>query len=190
VHEDIAEQLRMERRLVQEAMFDAETELPNRNLLRRRLVDAIARANRSGRAMAVLSVELAMREGDGEHAAGLLSQVAGRLHGVLRQVDLLARTTESGFTMVVEDLGTPALAVYPAVRILESLEAPLVAGGTGGIDARIGVAIYPGDGESPEILLTQAMSAASAAGSRGTSRIRFVDRATGVTAARLVRPHR
>lgn len=169
VHEDIFERLQRERRLGQEALVDPATGLASWNLLRRRLLDAVARAKRSGRYLAVLS--LAVRA-DGDGNGALQARVAPLVAQSVRQPDLVARHGDA-LVVVIESLEQPELAANTALRLLALLRKPLPGDPPLAVRAQVGITVYPGDDESPEILLQHATQARH--GAAGRSEFRFFD---------------
>lgn len=152
IHEDIHERLEHERRLLHDAMFDPVTELPNWNLLRRRIVDATARARRSSRALAVMSLSF-----PGPVDTPRLLAVARSVRSCLREADLIA-SHEGGLLAVIEELERPQLASWPAERLSAQLRAHRV---------HAGIAVYPGDDASPEVLVQHAQAAGRYAQGQG-----------------------
>jgi diguanylate cyclase (GGDEF)-like protein len=148
------------------ARHDALTGLANRLALDQHLPRAIARARRSGHQLAIGVLDLddfkPVNDTYG-HAAGdrLLQELAQRLQGQLREVDLLARLGGDEFVLVLDDLD----ALHPRqqlgvilARLHRAVEQPFDLGG--GLRAEVGmsmgVALYPGDGEDADLLLRQA----------------------------------
>jgi len=101
------------RDLEHRATHDELTGLPNRALLFDRMEHAVDGAERLGTAVSVLLVDVDQfkRVNDtlGQLAGdAVLVEVAGRLKGVLREMDTLARLSGDEFVVVCEDLaGTP-----------------------------------------------------------------------------------
>lgn len=150
--------------ILQMAYFDTLTGLPNRARLIEQLGAAIesARAKRQTLAVLVVSVgryheiceTLGFREGD-----ALLAQTAYRLSSLLRNGDLMARVGEAKFAVVLPRQGA-AQASQTAREVWLSLNEPLALAGLE-VVARggIGIALFPGHGTDPEILLRRARMA-------------------------------
>jgi diguanylate cyclase (GGDEF)-like protein len=161
------------------ALHDALTGLPNRILLTDRLGHAFARSRRSGKAAALLYVDLdqfkAVNDTYG-HGVGdaLLVGVAGRLTDVLRPHDTLARLAGDEFVVLCEDLDTAAQANGIGARLRTALAEPFtVAGYTLTIGASVGIAYADRNaGYDPDQLLHEADMAMYAAKRDGRRNLR------------------
>ncbi|MDP6183416.1 MAG: EAL domain-containing protein [Gammaproteobacteria bacterium] len=124
---DITRRKQTEARLLHEAMHDALTGLPNRNLFIDRLDLALRRFHRDATHLfAVLFFDLDRfkRVNDSlGHAVGdeLLAQVARRLENCLRPGDTLARLGGDEFGIVLNDIEGPTDAIYVVERLQEEL---------------------------------------------------------------------
>lgn len=160
---DISERVRAEERLRHEALHDALTGLPNRNLLMDRLEQALRRARRhADYGFAVLFMDLdrfkVVNDSLG-HSVGdeLLVQVARRLRECLRQVDTVARLGGDEFVVVLDQIAHPQEAVQAAERIREALCAPFqVNGHEVHTSASIGIALGDANYARSEDLLRNA----------------------------------
>ena len=109
---DISQLKQSEERLEHLAHYDPLTDLPNRLLLLSRLEHALERAERYRQQVAVLFVDLdhfkVINDGLG-HPAGdaLLSVLARRLRGRLRDEDTLGRLGGDEFLVILENLERP-----------------------------------------------------------------------------------
>ncbi|MEH6565459.1 MAG: EAL domain-containing protein [Halopseudomonas sp.] len=150
--------------LVQLALHDNLTKLPNRILLDDRLAQAISKSARERRGFAVLFMDLdgfkTVNDIYGHHVGDrLLEQVAERIMTTKRAEDTAARMGGDEFVLLI-DPGEPEDAAALAQRLIESLGAPYaVEGNTLHISASIGVAVYPGDGDSAHQLMVNADAA-------------------------------
>ena len=175
---DITQRKLAEQRIRHVAHHDALTGLPNRSLLRDRLVQALTRAHERGELVAVLFINLdrfkTVNESLG-HSEGdeLLKKVSARLRECLRDTDTLARFGGDEFVAVIA--GADDLPVAVAVqKILQVSTAPYdVAGQPVVVTASIGVALYPADGRDADSLLRNADAAMSAAKATGQGSFRF-----------------
>ena len=124
---DITRRKQTEARLLHEAMHDALTGLPNRNLFVDRLDLALRRFHRDPTHMfAVLFFDLDRFKHVNDslgHAVGdeLLAQIAGRLESCLRPGDTLARLGGDEFGIVLNDIDGPTDAIYVVERLQEAL---------------------------------------------------------------------
>jgi diguanylate cyclase (GGDEF)-like protein len=159
---DTAERAQAQERLTYLANFDRLTGLPNRALFRDRLAQAMARARRSGRPMALLVIDLdrfkIVNDSLG-HDVGdrLLQHVTRKLSACLREVDSVARAVDDfsttlsrlggdEFTVIAEGVQAAEDAASIARRLLDALATPFHAGGEEiVISGSIGISLYPTD---------------------------------------------
>ncbi|HEX5342875.1 MAG TPA: EAL domain-containing protein [Duganella sp.] len=179
---DITERKKKDDLLYQAARIDPVTGFFNRHALSARLEQELAKAGRDGRECALLFIDLdkfkRVNESFG-HAAGdeLLRTAAGRLHGLLRPEDVLARFGGDEFIVLIPDLppgGAAQMAADCASAIIASM-------GRGfelsyhaiSVTASIGIAWYPQHGSDSDSLVRNAdiaMYEAKKAG-RGEQRV-------------------
>ncbi len=151
------------------AMFDALTGLPNRRAVEAHIGRAIERAKRHGSAVAVGMIDLDDFKPVNDrlgHEAGdrLLQQLAARLQGVMRTIDLVGRFGGDEFVIVLEDLKPDAVAAQLEqilARVHEAVETPFTPGDGSGvyIEMSLGLAVYPIDSDQPDALLRAADAA-------------------------------
>ena len=159
---DTTERRLTEQRLAELAKYDSLTGLPNRTLFRERLARSMARAQRSGRSMALMFLDLdnfkLVNDSLG-HEAGdqLLRHVAATLRGCLRGTDIVGRggadeaftVSRLGgdeFTVIADDVGSVEDVAAMARRILEALEVPFRIGEQElHVSASLGISMYPDD---------------------------------------------
>ena len=154
--------------LYHQAHYDALTDLPNRILLRDRVDQAIARAERADTSTALLLIDIdnfkqvndSLGHSVGDH---LLVEYARRLRQRVRQSDTVARLGGDEFVVVIPDLSRDR--VYATldgmVRDLgEALAAPLWLEEQQVVTpASIGIALYPENAASFEELMKMADAA-------------------------------
>lgn len=147
------------------AFYDALTNLPNRALLRDRLLEAIAAARQEHRSLALLllSVERFNEINDTlgyEQGDQLLLELVSRLRDVSREDELLARIGEADFALLLPN-GSAEYATEVAQRITQALYEPVELSSAVRADARanIGIALFPGHGTDPDALVRRATMA-------------------------------
>ena len=144
------------------AHYDVLTGLPNRSLLKDRLVQAIALAHRQGKQLALMFMDLDQFKHVNDslgHAAGdqLLQSVAQRLVGCVRQSDTVSRQGGDEFVLMLpnieqaEDVALSAQKMLAAIALPHSIE-----GCDLHISVSIGISIYPDDGRDAETLIKNA----------------------------------
>ena len=163
------------------AHHDALTGLPSRRLFRDRLEQSLALADREGKGVALLCVDVnrfrALNELVG-HAAGdqLLIAIGNRLVVTARDSDTVARLGGDEFAVVQPLGGTPREAWAMAQRLLAALDEPfLVDGQMIDIGISIGIALHPGDGGAAETLIKNAEAALHRAKHDGPGGICFFE---------------
>ena len=161
---DISERKAMEMQLERQALQDALTELPNRRALLEGLPNAMARADRWRKPIALLFLDL-----DGfkkindtlGHDTGdeLLRQFARRLEGCVRQTDTVARLAGDEFTVLLEALTAAEIdARAIAEKIIGVMQKPFQLGEhVVTMSTSIGIAMHmPYDKSSVDALLARA----------------------------------
>jgi diguanylate cyclase (GGDEF)-like protein len=182
------------------AYYDSLTGLPNRLSLKERLAQALEQARATGKLVAAFFIDLDHFSRINDtlgHDAGdqLLQQVAIRLRASCRdredEVALaqdalsadVARLGGDEFTVIIPGLTQPEDAAKLARRILSGLAHPIrVAGQEIFVNASIGIAIYPEDGEDLETLLMHADTAMYKAKEHGGSSYQAYSRAMNASA--------
>lgn len=139
--------------------FDALTKLPNRTFFEKEIGTAIAQANRTGRLLALILVNLDnfkhINDQHG-HLSGdaILRMVAERLRATVRETDFVARIGGDEFAIIAQNLisregaaeiGAKLIGVFP-----EGFE---VDGKRLRATASIGISLFPVDGRQPMTLM-------------------------------------
>ncbi len=156
--EDITDRKRAEAKLLHQALHDWLTGLPNRVLLMDRIEHALAAAHRTGKAVAVLYIDLdgfKTINDTGGHAAGddALVAVAHRLRHAVRPGDTVARLGGDEFVVVCEDLSGSDAAELIAERLLAAIRQPHeFAGRRYLLDASVGLAMSGSDRDPARLL--------------------------------------
>ena len=163
------------------ALHDPLTGLPNRRQFDEAVAAAVAAPPRAGASHAVLLLDLNgfKRVNDVYgHAAGdeVLIRVGARLGGAVRDGDLVARLGGDEFGVLSRHVPGPEAAMGVAMRIIESLDAPVTAhGGAHMVGAAIGIALTPQDGSDSAELLRKADIALYRAKGQGRSAMAFFE---------------
>jgi diguanylate cyclase (GGDEF)-like protein/PAS domain S-box-containing protein len=161
------------------AQHDVLTHLPNRVLFNDRLAQALALAERQGKQLAVMFVDLDYFKKINDslgHEVGdkLLQSVAGRLIACVRRTDTVSRLGGDEFAVLLSQVEQAEDAAFSARKILRSLAAPYVIDNKSlDISASIGGSAYPSDGRDAESLLNKADAAMYEAKQRGRNNYRF-----------------
>jgi diguanylate cyclase (GGDEF)-like protein/PAS domain S-box-containing protein len=128
-YRDITERRKSEEEMRHQALHDTLTGLPNRNLYHDRLGLALAHSRRTGKALAVMFVDLDLFKlinDSAGHTIGdaLLHEVGARLRECVRARDTVARVGGDEFTIIVEDLESVESVTRIADAVLESVARP------------------------------------------------------------------
>jgi diguanylate cyclase (GGDEF)-like protein/PAS domain S-box-containing protein len=162
VAREITELRRAERELEYRANHDPLTGLPNRHCLHHELQQALAQATQAGGGLTLLYLDLdGFKEVNdrGGHEAGdrILREVAHRLQRGLRQGDLVARMGGDEFVVLLPGCSEEVDAREVAEALRAHLRAPcMLPDGPVHLDASVGIACFPADGQTPETLLAHA----------------------------------
>lgn len=183
-----AQQHAAEQRLAQLAHFDSLTGLANRSLFQDRLAQAIARAHRNERRIALLFLDLDRFKEINDslgHEAGdrVLKEAGARLRQSLREGDSVARLGGDEFTVILEDV-EGAEQVHGVVKKLQRAFVEPVAfeGRDLFVTLSIGIALYPRDGEDADTLLKNADTAMYQAKNEGRDNFQLYAAAMSVAA--------
>ena len=151
-------------KLLQAALHDPLTQLPNRMLLQDRIEQSIEKARRRNHGLAVMFCDLdgfkAVNDAYG-HQLGdrLLVRMSERVSGLLRPQDTFARLGGDEFVIVLA-VDEPDDAVVVAERIIAAVAEPfLIDAAELQVSASLGIALYPDDGATERELMAHADAA-------------------------------
>jgi len=148
-----------------QALHDPLTDLPNRALFLDRLEQELVSAERAGRVVAVLFIDLdnfkVINDSLGHHLGDrLLVEVSRRLSNSLRPRDSAARFGGDEFTILLTNLWDAGGAVRVTKRLLEALHEPFIIGNHEvAVSASVGIALGNIDTARPSDLLRNADTA-------------------------------
>ncbi len=160
-------------KLYEAARTDPLTGIVNRTGFRDQLDLELERARRSGTAMTVVSGDVdhlkEVNDRGGQHAGNaVLRRVAAVLEGGKRKLDLVARVGGGEFALILPDTGSHeafALCERLRVEVRRAFEADLTP-----VTISLGIATYPGHGETAASLLRATEEALQAAKQSGRDR--------------------
>ncbi len=141
------------------ANYDSLTDLPNRNLLQNRMINAINKSSRYKQNMITMFINIENFKSI-NHTLGytigdkLLQEVATRLHSQLRDCDTVARFSGDEFVILFEDIKDELSAGIIAKRVLELFNEPFYIGkNTIILKANMGISFFPSDGNDAKTIL-------------------------------------
>jgi diguanylate cyclase (GGDEF)-like protein len=145
------------------ARHDALTDVLNRRGVIERLEEAVSRARRHRKSLAVAIMDLdgfkSVNELHG-HPAGdlLLRTIADRLQSTLRQTDAVGRLGGDQFVLILEDLDDDKALALMLSRVQAAVGEPFPFpnGRAATVRSSIGVTLFPQDDSAPERLLRHA----------------------------------
>jgi diguanylate cyclase (GGDEF)-like protein/PAS domain S-box-containing protein len=181
VFSDISELKAHETALDTIAHYDVLTGVPNRRLLGDRLEQALARAKRSNKTLAVCYLDLdgfkAVNDQYGHHAGDdLLVQTTQKLKAVLRADDTLARPGGDEFVLLLADITHAQEVNQLAERLLSTVASPVLIEGTSvSVSVSMGYTLFPADNADADTLLRHADQAMYQAKDAGKNRVVMFD---------------
>ncbi len=188
---DITERKEAENKTYKLAYFDSLTGLPNRQHFLERLEQEVGEAQRVGKKLAILFIDLdgfkGINDAMGHNTGDLILQwAADRLQNGIRPYDIvsrvkadeteveLARLGGDEFTALIANIEQVEDALKVAHRIRELMRRPFVLEGREVVlTASIGIAVYPDDGVDAARLLKHADSAMYHAKDMGRDNCQF-----------------
>jgi diguanylate cyclase (GGDEF)-like protein/PAS domain S-box-containing protein len=198
--QDISERKRSEREIHRLAYYDSLTGLPNRVLFKDRVTHAIAHARRYQYHLALLFLDLdrfkVINDTLGHNIGDqLLKHVAERLSESIRHSDSIGRSADSDqahqlarlggdeFTVLLTNLQDVQDASKVAKRILQALARPFMVGGHEiFVTVSVGIAIFPADGDSVDVLLKNSDTAMYHAKEQGRNNFQYYSNAMNAEA--------
>jgi diguanylate cyclase (GGDEF)-like protein len=177
--QDISSRRAAEERIRHMAHYDELTGLANRALFTAQLTHALSRAERWGKRLAVLFIDLDRFKNINDslgHDVGdeVLREIGRRLVGTMRAADLTARLGGDEFVILIEELEHPDRMPELCRKLLRTIEQPIVAAKREFLlSASIGIASYPADGLDAQTLLKHADIAMYRAKEQGKNTFEF-----------------
>jgi diguanylate cyclase (GGDEF)-like protein/PAS domain S-box-containing protein len=162
---DITERKAAEQRIEHLAYHDPLTNLPNRRLLNDRLTMAMSQAQREGRMVAVLFVDLDRFKSINDslgHRTGdaVLQELGTRLRASVRAGDTVARLGGDEFVFLLPAIDRADEAVAVAHKVLDAVRRPFnIEGREFVVTASIGMSFFPNHAGDAETLIKQADTA-------------------------------
>ena len=159
---DITERMQTQERLHHLAYHDVITELPNRSLLMERLEQALVRARRHKREVAILFLDLDRFKNINDtlgHMVGdlLLQQVSVRISKLVRNSDTVARLGGDEFAILLDDLTSYSDIAHIAQNVLNAFNRHFKMDKHElFVNTSIGISVYPTDGKDGASLLKNA----------------------------------
>ncbi len=178
---NITEERAKEEKLQYLANHDALTDLPNRAHFNDILGNAISRAGRTDRVIAILLVDLdhftVINEQVGQQTGDeILKVMAKRLSAAVRPGDLVARLGGDQFAVMLIDLDIAENAAVVAEKIIHGIAKPLDnPKGPLIVSTSIGIAVTTDETNQSDDLLARAVSAVESAKNEGRNQYRFFE---------------
>jgi diguanylate cyclase (GGDEF)-like protein/PAS domain S-box-containing protein len=177
--QDVTAAKSYQEQLEHQANHDQLTGLPNRNLLNDRLQQAIVYARRNSFFSVVAFIDLDnfkyINDSLG-HDAGdtLLLEISRRLKNCLRGDDTVARYGGDEFVLVLNNHYEVGSIVHVLERVIEEIKRPV---GVGDkelfVTSSVGLAVFPQDGDEPQVLIKNADAAMYLAKTSGRNNYQF-----------------
>jgi len=176
---DITDQKRAQSHLRHLAHYDAQTDLPNRVLLRQRLQQEIGSALQSGGVFALHFLDLdrfkGVNDALGHHLGDrLLTAVAKRLQAWSRDGDTVARLGGDEFAVLQRHISGPQDAAEHAQRMIDVVAQPFsIDGHKISMTGSVGISVYGPDSNDIDDLLKNADLAVYCSKAEGRNTYRF-----------------
>lgn len=192
IFDDISEKKEYEKRLVHLASYDQLTNLPNRNLMRRKVESMLKKAKRHGTGLALLFIDLDKFKHINDtlgHPAGdqVLRELAIRFQSQVGEENLLSRWGGDEFVLAQPNADEASVMLL-IEKLTQSLERPFtIEGERYYISMSVGVAMYPSHGDSVDVLLRCADTAMYQAKREGMNLFRFYDSTMNASLERFLK---
>ena len=161
---DVSEAAKLQERLLHLASHDFLTALPNRMLFDDRLVTAISRAERNNKKMALLFLDMnnfkSINDRLGHQVGDTFLKIIGeRIQTHIRESDTAARIGGDEFALILEDINDRHAVEITVQHLRGSLESAMILEQEEIIPScSIGIALYPDDAGTADLLLKKADS--------------------------------
>jgi len=168
-----------ETKIIEIAHQDALTVLPNRALMLDRLAQIVSSGQRHDWVAAIMFINLDRLKNINDtqgHNVGdtVLREIFIRLRACVRQSDTIARQGGDEFVAILTDIGAPEKAAVMAERLLQECRRSVeVNGRSFALPASIGIALYPTDGATVDLLMKHADTAMYHAKNEGKNQFHF-----------------
>ncbi len=175
---DISQRKEAEERIRLLAEFDPLTQLPNRRLLQDRVQNAIQHARRHHEPLGLIYLDLDrfknVNDSLGHHIGdALLVAAASRFSAALREEDTVSRVGGDEFVVLCPNTDAPGVA-HVAGKLLAACQPRYQLGSHDlAVSCSLGIAMYPGDGDSYASLAMCADTAMYRAKEAGRNTFRF-----------------
>lgn len=176
---DITERTQEKERFNHLVYYDALTNLPNRELFMDRLEQAVAQARRKKETGAVLALDLDHFKRINDtlgHSIGdqLIKAVSVRLLKTLYDSDTVTRISGGTFAVILSRIMKPEHAENVANKILTAFKSPfLIQEHELFTSCSVGIALFPDDGETGDVLIKNADAALHTSKERGKNRFQL-----------------
>jgi diguanylate cyclase (GGDEF)-like protein/PAS domain S-box-containing protein len=179
VFHDVSQAKQMAEKMSYLAEHDFLTDLPNRLLLTDRVTQALSAAKRKKTRIAILYLDIDHFKKINDtlgHQIGdqLLMTLSRRLQSCIREMDTISRQGGDEFVVLLSEFDSPITPVEVAEKLLNEASSTLQVGVNElNVSASIGIAMYPEDGESADMLLKNADAAMYYAKGLGRNNYQF-----------------
>jgi diguanylate cyclase (GGDEF)-like protein len=168
-----------EKRINYMAFYDSLTGLPNRTYFRTQLEKMVALAEKKDKLMGIMFLDLDLFKSINDtlgHEAGdkLLVTVAERLSRIVRKSDMVCRFGGDEFLVMLPHMEEHGEIKAASERIMEAFKKPIRVGSQEFyVTASCGIAVYPSDGATAEMLIKNADLAMYESKKAGKNRYTF-----------------